>query len=300
MEGGEGRDPVRRKGIILAGGSGTRLHPATRGISKQLLPIYDKPMIYYPLCVLMQAGVHEILVISTPRDTPRFEELLRDGSEWGLNIQYAVQPSPGGVAQAYLVGEEFLSGSPSMLALGDNVFFGQGFPEVLQASCALEYGATIFAHCVDDPERYGIVEFDDVGKVIGIEEKPNQPRSHYAVTGLYFYDGRATELVRSLKPGPRGELEITDLNCLYLKDGSLEAEILDHSFTWLDVGTHDSLLLASSFVEDFQKKRGVKIACPEEVAWRMGLIDDAQLERLTQPLLSNGYGHYLRDLLTKG
>ncbi|MAW61618.1 MAG: glucose-1-phosphate thymidylyltransferase [Planctomycetes bacterium] len=290
---------MKRKGIILAGGSGTRLHPVTRSMSKQLLPIYDKPMVYYPLSVLMLAGIREILIISTPQDTPRFAELLGDGSEWGLDIQYAVQPSPDGLAQAYLIGEDFLDGAPSTLVLGDNIFFGQSFSKVLQGASAQPQGATVFAYRVLDPERYGIVEFDGDGKVLSIEEKPTEPKSNYAVTGLYFYDGRASELARSLKPSPRGELEITDLNRLYLEDQSLEVATLGRGFAWLDTGTHDSLLEASSFVQTVEKRQGMKIACPEEIAWRMGFIDDAQLAQLAEPLLKNGYGQYLQALLAR-
>lgn len=288
---------MKRKGIILAGGSGTRLHPITRSMSKQLLPIYDKPMVYYPLSVLMLAGIREILVISTPQDTPRFRDLLGDGSAWGLDIQYAVQASPDGLAQAFLIGEEFLAGAPSTLVLGDNIFFGQSFSSLLKSANDRELGATVFAYRVLDPERYGIAEFNASGKVLSLEEKPEQPKSNFAVTGLYFYDGRASELAKTLAPSPRGELEITDLNKLYLAEGSLEVATLGRGFAWLDTGTHDSLLEASSFVQTVEKRQGMKIACPEEIAWRMGFIDDEALLRLAEPMKKSGYGQYLEALL---
>jgi glucose-1-phosphate thymidylyltransferase len=288
---------MKRKGIILAGGSGTRLHPITRSMSKQLLPIYDKPMVYYPLSVLMLAGIREILVISTPQDTPRFQELLGDGSAWGLDIQYAVQASPDGLAQAFLIGEEFLAEAPSTLVLGDNIFFGQNFSSLLKSANERESGATVFAYRVLDPERYGIAEFDSSGKVLSLEEKPEKPKSNYAVTGLYFYDGRASELARTLAPSPRGELEITDLNKLYLAEGSLEVATLGRGFAWLDTGTHDSLLEASSFVQTVEKRQGMKIACPEEIAWRMGFISDEALLKLAGPMKKSGYGQYLEALL---
>jgi glucose-1-phosphate thymidylyltransferase len=266
-------------------------------MSKQLLPIYDKPMVYYPLSVLMLAGIREILVISTPQDTPRFRELLGDGSAWGLDIQYAVQESPDGLAQAFLIGEEFLAGAPSTLVLGDNIFFGQSFSSLLKSASDRESGATVFAYRVLDPERYGIAEFDASGKVLSLEEKPAQPKSNYAVTGLYFYDGRASELAKTLAPSPRGELEITDLNKLYLAEGSLDVATLGRGFAWLDTGTHDSLLEASSFVQTVEKRQGMKIACPEEIAWRMGFIDDEALLRLAEPMKKSGYGQYLEALL---
>ncbi|MBP6494471.1 MAG: glucose-1-phosphate thymidylyltransferase RfbA [Rhodoferax sp.] len=286
-----------RKGIVLAGGSGTRLHPATLALSKQLLPVYDKPMVYYPLATLMLAGIREILLISTPQDTPRFEQLLGDGSQWGLKLQYAVQPSPDGLAQAFLIGEEFLDGHPSALVLGDNIFYGHDIHELLASADQRQHGATVFAYHVNDPERYGVAEFDAAGKVLSIEEKPQAPKSNYAVTGLYFYDERVVELARHLAPSPRGELEITDLNRLYLEQDALHVEIMGRGYAWLDTGTHDSLLDAGQFIATLERRQGLKIACPEEIAWRSGWIDDAQLARLAQPLAKNGYGQYLMRLL---
>ena len=286
-----------RKGIILAGGSGTRLHPATLAISKQLLPVYDKPMVYYPLSTLMLAGLRDILLISTPQDTPRFSQLLGDGSQWGLNLQYAVQPSPDGLAQAFVIGADFLAGAPSALVLGDNIFYGHDFQPLLSHAMARPQGATVFAYHVQDPERYGVAEFDATGKVLSLEEKPKVPKSNYAVTGLYFYDDQVVDLARDLKPSARGELEITDLNRLYLERGQLGVEIMGRGYAWLDTGTHDSLLDAGQFIATLEQRQGLKIACPEEIAWRQGWIDDAALERLAAPLAKNGYGQYLQRLL---
>ena len=288
-----------RKGIILAGGSGTRLHPATLAISKQLLPVYDQPMIYYPLSTLMLAGIRDILIISTPQDTPRFEQLLGDGSQWGIRLQYAVQPSPDGLAQAFVIGEEFLAGSPSALVLGDNIFHGHDIHELLAQADQRRSGATVFAYHVHDPERYGVAEFDATGKVLSLEEKPTQPKSNYAVTGLYFYDASVVELAKNLQPSPRGELEITDLNRLYLEQGRLNVEIMGRGYAWLDTGTHDSLLDAGQFIATLERRQGLKIACPEEIAWRQRWIDAAQLQQLAQPLAKNGYGQYLLRVLSE-
>ena len=290
---------MKRKGIILAGGSGTRLYPVTQTISKQLLPVYDKPMIYYPLTTLMLGGMRDILIISTPEDTPRFESLLGDGSQWGVNFQYKVQPSPDGLAQAFLLGEEFIGDDPSALILGDNIFYGHDLQELLQSADQRETGATVFAYHVHDPERYGVAEFDDNNQVISLEEKPTQPKSNYAVTGLYFYDEQVVSLAKSLKPSPRGELEITDLNKLYLAQKNLSVEIMDRGYAWLDTGTHDSLLDAGQFISTIENRQGLKVACPEEVAYRQGWISASQLEDLAKPLLKNQYGQYLMKVLSE-
>ena len=288
---------MSRKGIILAGGSGTRLYPLTRVISKQLLPVYDKPMIFYPLATLMQAGIREILVITTPHEQAMFRQLLGDGTEWGIRLEYAVQPSPDGLAQALIIAEEFLEGSPSCLILGDNIFHGGGLRDVLQKANDKLEGATVFGYWVKDPERYGVVEFDHGYRALSIEEKPAKPKSHYAVTGLYFYDGRASSLARTLQPSERGELEITDLNRLYLKDGSLSVERLGRGYAWLDTGTHESLQQASSFIETIESRQGLKVACPEEIAFMEGWIDEARVRELAEPLIKSGYGEYLLDLI---
>jgi glucose-1-phosphate thymidylyltransferase len=291
---------VSRKGIILAGGSGTRLYPLTRVMSKQLLPVYDKPMIFYPLATLMQAGIREIQVITTPHEQALFQNLLGDGEDWGIRLEYAVQPEPEGLAQALLIADEFLAGGPSCLILGDNIFHGGGLRQVLQQANTREQGATVFGYWVKDPERYGVVEFDDDDRVLSIEEKPAKPRSHYAVTGLYFYDGRASEFASQLEPSARGELEITDLNRKYLEDGSLAVERLGRGYAWLDTGTHESLQQASSFIETIESRQGLKVACPEEIAFLQGWIDAAQMERLAEPLRKSGYGEYLLDILQRG
>ncbi|MCF5028157.1 glucose-1-phosphate thymidylyltransferase RfbA [Pseudomonas syringae] len=288
---------MARKGIILAGGSGTRLHPATLSVSKQLLPVYDKPMIYYPLCTLLLAGIRDILIISTPQDTPRFSQLLGDGSQWGLNLTYAVQPSPDGLAQAFTIGADFIGNDASALVLGDNIFYGHDFQSLLLNASNRESGASVFAYHVQDPERYGVAEFDDSGRVLSLEEKPKVAKSNYAVTGLYFYDNQVVDLAHQLKPSPRGELEITDLNTLYLEQKQLHVEIMGRGYAWLDTGTHDSLLEAGQYIATLERRQGLKVACPEEICYRAGWIDGAQLEKLAQPLIKNGYGQYLKNVL---
>lgn len=288
---------MQRKGIILAGGSGTRLHPATLSVSKQLLPVFDKPMVYYPLSTLMLAGIRDVLVISTPHDTPRFEAMLGDGSQWGMNLSYCVQPRPEGLAQAFILGQEFVGGHPSALVLGDNIFYGHDFAGLLRRSMARTSGATVFAYHVHDPERYGVVQFDAGKRAISIEEKPKAPKSNYAVTGLYFYDEQVCDIAAGIRPSARGELEITDVNARYLEQGSLNVEIMGRGYAWLDTGTHDTLLEASQFIATLERRQGLKVACPEEIAYRAGWIDASQLESLAEPMSKNGYGQYLLRLL---